>query len=182
MGVPISAMTPTTTLNSTDKFVISQGPVLGDNKSITYAALLALVTTAVQNFGQSVSSVQTTGYTNNNTSADVIPSLNFVLTEGKWDIFFDTCVSGSATPDDLSYYISYNTNPLIVSQDPSDVILNGSQRVTRIPSSLSLSISSIGASLIVPAGSSYIVKLVTYNAGGNNYTVNNRVLKAIKTL
>jgi len=182
MGVPISAMMPTTTLNNTDKFVISQGPNLGDNKSITYSALLALVTTAVQNFGQSLSSVQTVGYTNNNIAADVIPSLNIVLTAGKWDIFFDASVAGSATPDDFSYYISYNTNPLIVNQDPSDVSLNGSVRESRVPSNSSVSISSIGSSLTVPVGNSYIVKVVAYNAGGNNYTINNRVLKAIKTL
>jgi hypothetical protein len=182
MGVPISAMTPTNTLNNTDKFVISQGPVLGDNKSITYSALLALITSAVQNFGQSLSSVQTAGYTNNNIAADVIPSLNIVLTQGKWDIFFDASVAGSATPDDFSYYISYNTNPLIVNQDPSDISLNGSVRDTRLPSNSSVSASSMGSSLIVPAGNSYIVKIACYNAGGNNYTVNNRVLKAIKTL
>jgi hypothetical protein len=182
MGVPISAMQPVTALNPTDNFVISQGPVLGNNKRIEYQDLLALITAAVQNFGQSLVTVQTTNYTNNNLAPDVIPGLSLLLTQGKWDIFFDCSMTGSGVLADIAYYISYNTNPLITGQNASDVTLSGSMRNSRVPAVGSINATSMGASLIVPTGLTYIVKLVTYDAIGTSYTVNNRVIKAIKTL
>jgi hypothetical protein len=182
MGVPISAMMPITTLNSTDNFVISQGPVLGDNKRIEYQDLLSLLTSAIQNFGQSVSIVQTAVYTNNNVAANVVTSFNILLTSGKWDIFFDGSLSSGGVASDFSYYISYNTNPLIVNQDASDVVLSASGRSVKYPASGGISISSMGASLVVPSSQTYIIKLAVYDASGNTYSINNRVLKAIKTI
>lgn len=177
-GVPISAMTAQTTLADTDQFPFVVGSALGDNRKITWGDLKLLF----QTYGGITQSVQTSNYTNTNSASAVIPNLNLILTEGKYLINFNASIGAGAVDTDMTYSILYNTNSALTSYDPSDSLLSGSLRSQSIVALKNESISSTGLVLVVPAGSTYIVKLNMYEATGQSYTVSNRVLNALKTL
>lgn len=177
-GVPISAMTAQTTLADTDEFPFVIGSNLGDNRKITWANLKLLL----QTYGNIEQTTQTTNYTNTNSSNAVIPNLTLLLTEGTWLIDFSAGLHAGASAVEMTHSILYNTNPLLTSYDPSDTLLSGSLRSESLNALQNSSITSKGIQLTVPAGSTYIIKLDIYEATGQSYTVNQRVLTALKTL
>lgn len=177
-GVPISAMTAQTTLADTDQFPFVVGSALGDNRKITWGDLKLLL----QTYGGITQSVQTSNYTNTNSVNTVIPNLNLILTEGKYLINFNASLGAGVVDTDMTYSILYNTNSSLTSYDPSDSLLSGSLRSQSIVALKNESISSTGLVLVVPAGSTYIVKIDMYEATGQSYTVSSRVLNALKTL
>ena len=178
-GSPVSLMQLIQQLNNTDRFYVSQGQTLADNKAILWEDLLALIQQSSQS--SVVQSIQTSNYTNNNASDAVIPNMNVVLTEGKYLITFDASGHSGGSICDMTFTLLYNTNSAITSWNASDVAITGSARnATFTASNHSMHIGTTGEILTVPAGGSYIVKVNCIEASGNQYTIENRVLTALK--